>query len=344
MNKLKSIDLALSSACGANCIFCPTNRGKRIKQKIMPFKYAEKIINEVSQDFEIQRVSVGENGDAFLNQDIIKILRLIKLKLPNTKTTLSTNFQNFTPDKIDIILRERLIDEFSCNIDGSNEQNYFNTKRLNYKNTMNNLAYFLETRKKLKHYPPLNVYVITFHRYLHTIYNNFKFYPSKLKGFNIKKLLKIPDDFLIIKRQLEKILNTQKDTVTEVRPLAWAEREQFIEKYGTDKINYKKYPCPLFPSIPNQAFIAPDGSWYMCCLDSNTEIVFGNVIKQSVKEVYHSPKRKELIKMLQNREYTRIGGPCKTVNCCQFISKTKLELIIYKIKRVIFKFKTILKG
>jgi len=32
---LKQINLSLSSACTTNCIFCPLDRGQRLKEKIM---------------------------------------------------------------------------------------------------------------------------------------------------------------------------------------------------------------------------------------------------------------------------------------------------------------------
>src|SRR3989338_3992617 len=115
---LESVNLSLSSACAANCIFCPENRGTRIKQRFMPFETAQKIIKEIAsaefkQFHNVLKMELGENGDAFLNKDLISILRLIKKELPEVRVVLHTNFQNFTKDKAEILLGEKLVSAFT---------------------------------------------------------------------------------------------------------------------------------------------------------------------------------------------------------------------------------------
>jgi len=318
---LQSINLSLSSACGADCLYCPPNRGKRIKQKIMPFNYAKKIIDGISSDdfrkhHDIKNIIIGENGDAFLNKDLIKILRYIKLKLPQISVEIFTNFQNFTEEKAETILGEKLIDKFYCNIDGHNNQNYYNVKKINLEKTKHNLTNFLKIRKKLNIDVPLTVFILTLNNYIHTIYNNFNFYPTKLEDHS---LMEVPDDSSIIKKQLKKMLDPEKDNITKSWAIGWAEREKFTDK----KINYKKYSCINLKRIEEEAFIAPDGTWYACCFDSNNELVLGNVIIQSINEIFLSKKRMELIKLLKDKQFEKIGGPCKTVNCCQLMGKNK---------------------
>jgi MoaA/NifB/PqqE/SkfB family radical SAM enzyme len=98
---LESVNLSLASACGANCIFCPANRGKRITAKLMPFPVLKKVVDELSSSsfkkkHNVLRIEIGENGDAFLNRDIIKILLYIKKKLPqNCGNFLSIDLINF---------------------------------------------------------------------------------------------------------------------------------------------------------------------------------------------------------------------------------------------------------
>lgn len=312
---LCSINLSLSSACGANCIFCPKNRGKRIKQKFMPFEYVKKIIEEItSSDFKkyhnVIRILIGENGDAFLNKDIIKILRFIKLRMPDIFIEVNTNFQNFTKDKAEIILKENLLDHVICNIDGSTKKNYFNVKKIDLDNTMENITDFLRIRNEIKSILDINIVILSLRRYIDAIYNNLGFYPDELEGSN---LIKIEDDTLIIKKQLEKILDLSKDSITVSDVFGWAERDRI----DVSKINYTKYSCPNLPGIEKEIYIAPDGTGYACCFDSNYELDLGNVIDSSVMEVFNGEKRKELIKLLRNKEFANINGPCKTVNCCQ---------------------------
>lgn len=316
---LNNINLSLSSACSADCIYCPSDRGRRIKQKMMPFDYVEKIISEISSRgfkkyHNINEIQIGENGEPFLNDGIIKILRFIKSKAPHISVCVFTNFDKFTEDKAEIILREKLINRFHCNIDGSTHSNYFNVKRLDLENTKNNLISFIKIRKSLNREVPLTIYVTTLHNYISIIHKNFGFYPLKLKDYT---LIKTPDDFSLIKEEYEKMLEPSKgDSVQKASMLAWGERAQI----DTKTIDYNKYPCTKLPVIKKTAYIAPDGTWYACCLDSNNELALGNVIEKSLLEISFSKKRRELIRLLIKRQFAKIGGPCKTVNCCQWLN------------------------
>lgn len=330
---LKSINLSISSACGGNCLFCPSNRGSRIKEKIMPLELAKKIVDEVaSQDFTdkhmVERFIIGENGDAFLNEDIIEILRYIKLRLPEKKVWLITNFFLFFKDKAEIILKEDLIDFCACNIDGSNEANYSLIKGKNFETVKKNVINYLEIRKKLNSESTFNIGVITFNRYIKTIRKNFGFYPGKLKDH---KHIKIPDDFAVIKNQWEKLLDPKKDRIDRQTIFGWAERD----KIGKD-IDYRKYSCRNLERVKEEAFIAPDGTWYACCYDSNNELALGNVALDGINRIYDSLVRENLIKMLEKKEFDKIDGPCKTVICCQALYlEPELKKILKKFLRVL---------
>ncbi|KKL53302.1 hypothetical protein LCGC14_2276790, partial [marine sediment metagenome] len=200
-------------------------------------------------------------------------------------------------------------------IDGSTPENYYNVKKIDFQNIMVNLRDFIQIRKKLNINVPLNVLVLSLHKYTHTIRNSFGFLPSKVKNSN---LAGIPDDFVIVKKQLEDILDEKKDKIIESSVIGWAERE----KINIKDLRYKKFKCPNLHRIKTEAFIAPDGTWYACCLDSNNELVLGNILALSINEIYFSIKRKDLIESLSKKQFREIGGPCKTVNCCQNLSVT----------------------
>ncbi|MFH1379503.1 MAG: radical SAM protein, partial [bacterium] len=138
---LENISLAISSVCGAQCIFCPSHMGKNVLPNTMPYETVEKIAAEISSEkFKqfhlIKKIHIGEIGDCFLNNDIIRILRLFKSRVPDIHINAYTNFHHFTPDKTDIILQEKLIDSVACDIDGSNKENYFNVKKLSLPKTV----------------------------------------------------------------------------------------------------------------------------------------------------------------------------------------------------------------
>jgi sulfatase maturation enzyme AslB (radical SAM superfamily) len=315
---LNALSLSLSSLCSADCIFCPDERGQRISTKFMPFAYVEKIVNEIaSGDFSrfhnIEVISVSANGDGFLNKEIIKILRLIKKRVPHIKVVCFTNFRSFTKDKIDIVLREKLIDNIGCNIDGANAQNYYQVKRTDYKLVKEHLFYFIKLRRRLWRDVPLLISALTLYDYVWSIRKGLNITPLKTPNIDMSNIW---DDFELIKQEFMQILDHPKDHLLRTPVRGWAERKQI----NPDSIDYSQYTCPLMDSISRAAFIAPDGTWYACCWDGNNELALGNVIEESIHQVFLSDKRKTLLQFLENREFGKINGPCVTVNCCQALS------------------------
>ncbi len=315
--RLKAVNLALSADCNADCIFCPSVRAGAAKQRMMPLGYVEKILKEItSPEFakkhDIRTMSISQNGEAFLNKELISILRLIRKMAPRIKVRIFTNFSHFSKEKAEIILGENLIQEFDCNIDGSSEANYFSVKKLDYKNTRNNIAAFLETRKRLNVRAPLTIWALTLHSYIHGIYGKFGFYPEKMTD---PGLIAVPDDFELIKEEYEKMLDPLQDRVVKSDFIAWSERK----RVDAGNIDYSKYACPVLSRVREEAFISPDGTWYACNHDAENILVLGNVVEESIEQVFNCEKRRKLIDLLERKQFGRIDGPCRTVVCCQVI-------------------------
>jgi len=53
-------------------------------------------------------------------------------------------------------------------------------------------------------------------------------------------------------------------------------------------------------------------------MSSSSQLVLGNVDETSVESVAQGDARKRLVKLLTEGRFDAIGGPCATVNCCQF--------------------------
>jgi len=282
----------------------------------MAFELAKKIIDEISGEVfkarhNVRMLQVGENGDAFLNKDLIDILRYVRSRLPGIEVLLFTNFHGFTPDKAEIILGERLIQGFRCNIDSSSKQGYYLAKKMDLDVVSGNLRSFFEIRSRLNSEAPIHIGVLNPGRYIREVMRYFGSCPAKLKS-GLRDAAK--DDFHEVKKQWKRYLGPQ-DTISRQSIFFWAERE----KAATLKLDYAKFSCPNLEAVKSQAYIAPDGTWYACCLDSDNELALGNVSGSGIEAIYESKQRADLIKMLENKEFARIKGPCRTVDCCQKI-------------------------
>jgi len=316
---IESVNVSLSDYCGASCLFCYTHRGKNHKYGTMLFETAQAMINDLSSDsfkrkHKLKRIILGENGCLFLNPRVIDIMRLIRNKLPYVTIEITTNFQNFSEDRIDAVLKENLIDSCVCNIDSINPENYWHMKKLDLNKTMPNLLKFIEIRKKYNRHIPLIINILSLNAYINTIYNNLKIYPGKLEN---RDLIKVKDDYHETKKEIEKIIDPKMDWIIKTWIYGWAERDNV----DTSKINYRSFGCPNFRRIKNEAFIAPDGTFYACCYDANYDLSFGNITQESFDAIYNKPRRIEFINKLRKREFGEIGWPCKTVNCCQLLSR-----------------------
>ncbi len=336
---LSAIDLSLSSLCGADCIYCPISckgvgEGKRDRGKwFMSLETVKQIIDEIASptfkaEHRITSISLGENGDAFLNKKFISIARYIKAKVSHVNVVLFTNFQHFTKEKAEIIIQEGLVDAFATNIDGASDANYRSVKRMDYGRVRKNVADFLDARERLNSDVTLSVNVLTLHNYIHTVKRQFGFYPAKLDS---DELADVPDDYEQTRMQMERILDLEKDTISKPNIIAWAEREQ-VDK---SEIEYDSFSCPLLKRVETEAFIAPDGTWYACCFDHRNVLRFGNVIEGSIGEVYASDERRQFIRKLKERRFAEIGPPCDTVNTCQPIFQSKASFAKRKLKTFI---------
>lgn len=316
---LTNINFSFTNLCSMDCIFCPSKRGNK-NVKFMRKEVLEKILKECScaafkKNHNIQVVSVSENGDMFLHENCLEYLSMIRKVFRGAKIRAYTNFRMFTPDKIDFVLRRNLIDFIGCNIDGHDKDNYFKVKRGDLDIITANLFYFLKKRRELWRNIPVHIPVLTYSSYLKGLYYGLRITPKKLPGMSKADIDTLQDDYLKICSKFMPWLDHPKDKIFRSDIVGWAEREQFA---GT-KCHNNGYTCPQLVRIEKEAFIAPDGSWYACCWDAHNEIVLGNAFEQTIDEIYFSDKRNKLIRSLKEREFSRIGGPCATVQCCQQI-------------------------
>lgn len=256
-------------------------------------------------------VECSENGDAFLNPEAVNCLRIVKRKLPACTVSIFTNFQTLNAALADEILRAKLIDRFVCNIDGHDEEHYRAVKGVGLKRAESNLRHFLDLRRQLGEKASLHINVVQYNDYVDTIQKHLGVVPNKASGRVSRKLTR---DFDLVWKKWKPLVDSQKDSIQRVKGFfGWAERSQCAGK----PIAYENFSCPVLDGVRHSAFIAPDGTWYACCLDAECELVIGNVMNEPLHELMMSERRSSLISQLENREFARIGGPCRTVSCCQ---------------------------
>jgi MoaA/NifB/PqqE/SkfB family radical SAM enzyme len=317
-NYLYSINLALTHACLGRCLFCPRDRGLNSRNLIMPTEYAFKIIDETATpEFKsrhnIGKFEVSENGDALIHPDFIDILRRIRSKHPNAIISMFTNFYLLTREKSETICKEKLVDVITTNIDGHDRIFYGMVKGLDYETVERNILDFLEVREQAGYKPYLKIQALTLYDYVNKVIRVFKNLPYNLSR-NIAGYInteKLEDDY----EEIRKIWEKRADTFFRSPVFLWAERPWALMNTG----KAGNYSCPLLERVKHEAFISPDGDWYICCYDSRYDIKFGNVVETSIQEVFESERRASIIKALEEKRFHDIGYPCITVEACQWV-------------------------
>jgi len=279
----------------------------------MPFETAKKAIDDASAAhtdvLRIRHVEIGENGDAFINRNALDVLRYAKARIPNVTIGCYTNLQNLSEDNIDSIVREGLLDSLGLNIDGASNVTFAAVKKIDSRHVNQKLPMLLIAREKYASKLKLIVNVLTLRDYIKATTLALGRLPLKLEN---SSLIGLDDDFEQVRKGVQRFLRPG-DGFGRPAPFLWAERPGV----DTSTLDYSKYSCSQLQRVTGEAFIAPDGSWYACCYDSNNRLVVGNVLEQSLEEIARGERRRRLIEMLVQKRFGEIGAPCNTVNCCQ---------------------------
>lgn len=116
---------------------------------------------------------------------------------------------------------------------------------------------------------------------------------------SINKKPRYRDDTLAVLKFWQKHLR-KSDNMRVSYIFNWADRS---------KLN-RENRCFYFDRISEELLITTDGRCYLCCLDYNADLSFGDIGKNSIKEIWQEEKRKEMLKLLTNGKIAEIGYPC----------------------------------
>lgn len=315
---IRSLNFSLSNRCTATCVWCPDTRGTKHNMD-MPFETAKKVIDEVATfEFLPKEIQLGENGEALLNKEFLKIARYIREKLPNVKVRMANNFALLNEEMARTILTENLLDAIDMNIDGHDAETYTAVKGLSYKIVMRNLKAFLKLRAEINPNFDFLISAMTLYEYSLGVATIMK---PGTKPHNLKQnvpMSRFKDVVEFLATELYPYNHNIK--MFHASPGMWAERKNIANV--RDDYVARTQCCPIENRVIEEAFIAPNGDWYPCCLDDNNDQPLGNVLEMSITEIYYSEKRKQFIQHLIAKEFDKIGYPCNTVSCCHTVSVT----------------------
>ena len=286
VNYPETICFAICVACQAKCLFCPPERGKRISPKIMPYKTFEHILELSKKDGFKGSFIIGENGEPLLHPEFSKILSTLRNLFPDNKIILFTNMERMSPENISVVLSNK-IDEIHFNFDGASAKTYQFMKSLNFEIVHKNIKAFFETRNEGRYPTRVQLQIVSAKRYLNEIGD--------------KRQNQFSDDSNEAAQEWKRYLR-RGDIISQTSILKWATSI-------SERIQ-KTTPCSMLKRVKTHMYIAPSGSAYLCCLDDNADLVYGNLNNETINDIWHSQDRNNMINALAEKSFSEIGYPC----------------------------------
>ncbi len=310
---LRFLNLSLSSRCGANCAFCPNGKhARREPVTRMSAALAEKIVREASA-YPIERVDIGETGDAFLNPEALDILRVIR-RHSQAAIRVFTNFQTFSPPRMDAVLGEGLLDQVVTNVDGASERTYAAAKGMPLAPVEEHIRYFLRRRQAAGTRPvSFRIQSLTVAHYTGTVRRVLGRPPLYVEA----KDRRLPDDFrALVRKWREHGLTPTRSFVS-----LWAEKDgPLTRRFRVRRWLYARVlrrGCRLLPRLETSCFVAPDGRVYGCCADFDFATNLGDLSRQSLPAVIAGAPRADFLRRVRQRRFHEVGEPCVHWPLCQ---------------------------
>ncbi|MEJ2079070.1 MAG: radical SAM/SPASM domain-containing protein [Acidobacteriota bacterium] len=267
----------LTNICNARCTICATPAMKR-PRKIMSRELFAKLAGECGE-WKARKLLPFLHGESLLVPGVLDYFREARRLAPGTHVNLTTNGSRLDEQTAEAILQERLVDSLIVSIDGGDKETYEGIRiGLDYDEVRENVARFIRRRNELgMKLPRVSIAMVTVDENKHT------------------------------RERLRKVWE-EADEVRFSVYFNWAGR---LTNSGRPphKVNF----CER---LYHYITILADGRVAMCCFDSEAEHTVGDVTRQTIHEVWHSPAFAEKRRLLYEKRFDQleICGRCDYVN------------------------------
>ncbi len=274
--KLKSKEIALefTNRCSARCGICPR---EKFTQKIMDmdFDLYKKIINDISQ-YDIRILNTCGYGEIFLDKLIFKRFEYARQKLPETKIYVSSTCFHMDESKYEDVAK--YVDILKISFYGASKETYEASHRgnLKYDVSLRNILGFL---KSLEH---------------------------RAKKTHTIALLTLTDTN---KNDGERFIEFWKPLVNEI--MVW-KPHNFAGGRSYRKIDHSRQISCGRP-FNGPLIVTANGKVSMCCFDYNSQLIIGDMKKQTICEILHSEPYRKIKKAHEENSFQ--GLICS--ECCQ---------------------------
>lgn len=302
------MEVSPSNACNYRCTFCAFDyRGYKLR--FLEAGRFKEILSELAQ-LGVKSIMYAGEGEPFFHKDMPEIVNYTKEA--GIDTAVATNGALFTPKIIEQCLGAFTWVRFS--VGGGIQETYekiHQCPKNDFDKVMGNMAYAVKTRNKSKYPCALGFQFLLLPE-------------NKDEVFSFAKLAKKAGaDYLIIKPFIKHLMSAH-DIEKDFHYTSFLSIEKSLKKLSDDKFNIilrtnviRKLEAPEREykkclGLPFFAEIAADGSVYTCGpYLGNDKFCYGNIYKNSFKEIWEGEKRKKVLEMIKGLDVNKCMRSCR---------------------------------
>ncbi len=295
-----TLTIGVNNRCNFGCTFCPTGDVELTRKSVPTGHMDENVLEKIidgAKSFEnkFKKVSLTGFGEPFLHKDFSNIVK--KIKKSDIAEKIATTTNGSLLDRFDLDEIARSLDIITFSIEHVHDEGYKKITR-NYKNyskILENVKHFYSVKKKVN--PELRVHV------------------------KILDLDLTTEERLKFLRDFEKISDTlnidyaQSFTHSDKYDFSQNTNKEQRTKDGFLRSTEKNLICSQLFMYLKVVF---NGNVVACCADWKHELIIGNVLSQSLKEIWNGEKLREL-RLTHIHKNKDLIGPCKN---CDWIKNT----------------------
>lgn len=279
IHEIKKINIELCSICNLHCQYCNFKHHNNRLNFIDAVKF-ESILCELKYlNYNVRQLNLSHSGEVLLHPNFKKLVRLLKAYKKNgmkvKKIAMNTNLMLLNNDIIDFLNDIDVFDIISCSIDGKDKKSFERLRKgANYEKCIKNFKCLALTKKR----------------------RHSKF-EIRINNGNDKESSKLEYDMNMLDcfDLADKIIHYNFHNWT---------GDIKVEGYFPSK---NKGFCEF---MFNTVTIMSNGDVGKCCNDLNGKTTYGSIKYKTLKQVYHSKKRKEFLKLMYKKQRHKVKG-CK---------------------------------
>lgn len=293
-----AIIIETGNTCNFDCPTCPTPRKTILARRppeMMSLEKFKKIIDNIKDYTHI--VYVYNSNEPLLNPEIVEMIKYASEN--NLHTMISTNC-SLLDEKISERLLNSGLGEIRFALDGLKKESFEQFRRGgDFETVKKNIENFCRLKKEMNKKRPIAT---------------LQFILNKLNQDEIPDIKKFAKENMIDKLYIKPFILSEyaydKDKIKELSEKFLADKNIYDEEivYKKDDQGIKpKTEYQTCPDVKRVFTVLADGRAVMCCFDLVGDYVYGDLSKQSLAEIWNSPK----VKIMKEKAFRRELPLCK---------------------------------